>query len=411
MEEAKFSVYVGVDWGAESHQVCVLDADGKTRGEETIAHRGDAVHDLCQRLLGLAPAGQVAVALESPASPVTESLLECGLTVFSVNPKQLDRFRDRYYPSGAKDDRRDSFVLATSLRTDQRCFRRLDPQDPVVLELRVLIRLDQTLKADLRAYCNRLREAALLTFPQLLELSPAVDEPWIWALLERAPSAPEAARLSRARLRSLLRRHRIRRITAEELYGKLRAPALPLPAASFERSARQLTRLLPLVRALAQQLELNQAALQATLAPLTQPVVEEQNGQPRDAAILLSFPGVGTMVAATMLAEAAGPLRDRDYHALRAFAGVAPVTRQSGKSLVLLMRRACNRSLREAIYHWSRISMIRDPHARAHYARLRAKGHSHGRALRGLADRQLRILCAMLRNRQLYKPDLRRLAA
>ena len=110
------------------------------------------------------------------------------------------------------------------------------------------------------------------------------------------------------------------------------------------------------------------------------------------------------MVAATMLAEASAALRERDYHALRAYAGVAPITRPSGKRRLVAMRRACSRPVREAVYHWSRCSMMRDPAAKAHYARLRARGHSHGRALRGLADRQLQMLCAMLRHRQPYDP-------
>ena len=405
MAESEFAFHVGVDWGAEQHQVCILDAAGGAVDEIKVAHQGAAIRALCQRLLGLAPAAQVAVAIESPASPVTEPLLECGLAVHAVNPKQLDRFRDRHFPAGSKDDRRDSFVLATSLRTDPHCFRRLDPQDPALLDLRALVRLDQTLKADLRAYCNRLRDSLLLTFPQILELSAAADEPWIWGLLELAPAAPQAALLSLARLRSLLRRHRIRRVSPEDLWRKLRQPALPLPAASFQRSARQVRSLLPLVRALAAQVRANAQAMQACLDQLAAPEpAGGDRGQHRDAAILLSLPGMGPMVAATMLAEAPAALRERDYHALRAYAGMAPITRQSGKSRLVAMRRACSRPVREAVYHWSRISMMRDPAAKAHYARLRARGHSHGRALRGLADRQLQMLCAMLRHRQLYDP-------
>ncbi len=47
-----------------------------------------------------------------------------------INPKQLDRMRDRFTIAGAKDDRLDAFVLADSLRTDMRFYRFLDPADP-----------------------------------------------------------------------------------------------------------------------------------------------------------------------------------------------------------------------------------------------------------------------------------------
>ena len=67
------------------------------------------------------------------------------------------------------------------------------------------------------------------------------------------------------------------------------------------------------------------------------------------------------MVTATMLTEAAGPLADRDYATLRAHAGAAPVTKRSGKRVFFVhMRYACKWRLRQALYHWSRISIQHD---------------------------------------------------
>jgi transposase len=80
----------------------------------------------------------------------------------------------------------------------------------------------------------------------------------------------------------------------------------------------------------------------------------------RDVQILRSLPGVGRVVAATMLAEASQPLAERDYHAMRALAGVAPITRQSGKRTQVSMRHACNGRLRNALYHWARVSTQHD---------------------------------------------------
>lgn len=71
------------------------------------------------------------------------------------------------------------------------------------------------------------------------------------------------------------------------------------------------------------------------------------------------------------------------------------------------MRHACNHRLRNAIYHWSRVSSQCDPWSKLHYRQRRAKGQSHGRALRGLADRLLAILMSMLRSGTSYRPSLR----
>jgi transposase len=136
---------------------------------------------------------------------------------------------------------------------------------------------------------------------------------------------------------------------------------------------------------------------------------EDEQAVP-DVKILLSLPGAGRIVTATLIAEAPQLLANRDYHALRAYAGVAPVTRQSGKKATVLMRYGCNLRLRNAVYHWSRVSMQHDPRSREHYHRLRSKGLNHGRALRGLADRLLALLCAMLRSSTVYDPLRRQVA-
>jgi hypothetical protein len=115
--------FVGVDWARETHQVCVLDEAGMMLGERAFAHGGAGLADLCDWVLATtgAEAGAIAVAIEVPHGPVVETLLERGFQVYAVNPKQLDRFRDRFTVAGAKDDRRDAHVLGDSLRTDRHC--------------------------------------------------------------------------------------------------------------------------------------------------------------------------------------------------------------------------------------------------------------------------------------------------
>jgi hypothetical protein len=68
------------------------------------------------------------------------------------------------------------------------------------------------------------------------------------------------------------------------------------------------------------------------------------------------------------------------------------------------MRRACNKRLRVAVYHLSRVAMIKDTRCRSQYAELRRRGHTHGRALRTVGDRLLGVLVAMLKSRTVYHP-------
>jgi transposase len=407
MSEAEYQFFVGVDWGSETHVVCVLDRERRRIAEQGVAHTGVALNELADELMALAPGepGLIAAAIEVPRGAVVDTLLERGIHVFSLNPKQLDRFRDRHTVAGAKDDRRDAFVLADSLRTDRPAFRRVQPDHPCVVELREWSRLEDDLSQELRRLSNRLREQLHRFFPQALALCPAADDPWFWALLDRVPTPAHAQRLSAKPVAAVLKVYRVRRLTVATIRETLQAPALHVAPGTVEAARAHIGLLLPRLRLLQDQRTKAANKVEALLEELS---TEEARGEHRDVTILRSLPGVGRVVAATVLAEAARPLAERDYQTLRAHGGIAPVTRQSGKVLSVSMRYGCNHRLRNAFYHWARTSVQNDGHCRAHYDRLRRHGHGHARALRGVADRSLGVLIAMLTSRTLYDPERRR---
>lgn len=407
MSEQEYRFYVGVDWASETHQVCILDRDRRRVAERVVPHTGAGLAALGEELTALAagdPAG-IAIAIEVPRGAVVDTLLEHGVHVFALNPKQLDRFRDRHTVAGAKDDRRDAFVLADSLRTDQPAFRRVQPDHPLVVQVRELSRVDDDLREDLTRLSNRLREQLHRFFPPALELCPAADEPWFWALLNRAPTPAQAQRLSVKAATAVLKTYRIRRLSVDTVRTTLQAPALHVAPGTVEAAAAHIALLLPHLRLLHDQRTRVGKQLDALLEQLAQ---ESPRGTPSDVTILQSLPGVGRIVAATMLAEAARPLAERDDQALRTHGGAAPVTRQSGKKAVVSMRYACNPRLRYAFHHWARVAVQVDPRCHAHYDRLRQRGHGHARALRGVVDRLLGVLVAMLKNGTLYDPERRR---
>ena len=57
------------------------------------------------------------------------------------------------------------------------------------------------------------------------------------------------------------------------------------------------------------------------------------------------------------------------------------------------------------MFHWARVAVVRDPNSRSRYEALRQRGHSYGRALRGVADRLLGAACVLLRRQVLFDPD------
>ena len=134
---------VGVDWASTEHQVCLTDAAGAVMDERAFAHSGAGLDRLCRWLLQTTGAhpGSIGVAIEVPHGPVVETLLERGFAVHAINPKQLDRFRDRFTMAGSKDDRLDARVLADALRTDRPRLRRLHQLSDEIVALREVSRL------------------------------------------------------------------------------------------------------------------------------------------------------------------------------------------------------------------------------------------------------------------------------
>jgi transposase len=352
-----FDVLVGIDWSTRSHQVCVLTPEGSIVRECIVEHTAAAIQQLVS-WLGTRSRGRmerVAIAIEIPRGALVESLLEHGLSVYTLNPKQVDRFRDRHSVSGAKDDRRDAYVLADALRTDLHKFRSVALDHPLVLQIREVSRVDEDLREDLNRLTNRLREQIHRIAPQILPLSPAAGEPWFWDLVGRL-IASGSGRLTRRQVESVLRKHRIRRISAETILQALREESLPLAPGAAAAARTHISLLLPRLQIAHEQRR--QCARQLAALMERYGSDDEDTGDgANDLKVLRSIPGVGVGVSAALLAEAAPLLAARNYHALRALSGLAPVTRRSGRSHLVQMRYGCNARLRNAFYHWARTSI------------------------------------------------------
>ncbi len=405
------SIFVGIDWGSESHQVCAIDETREVLLEEAYSHSGSGLAALVEAVLRLVDGnvGRVTVAIEVPRGAIVETLLEKEIAVFAINPKQLDRFRDRHTVAGAKDDRRDALVLADSLRTDQAAFRRVRIGDPLVVRLRELSRMHDELKADRVALGNRLREQLHRYFPQLLTIGSVYEDRWMWDLLEMAPTPELAKRISLAKIGSLLKRYRVRAITAEQAREVLRGEALRVAPGVVEACRKHVELLVPRLRLAHEQKTAIEHDIDSLLELLA--TADEGKAEHRDARLLQSLPGLGKLVCATMLAEASEPLEKRDYSSLRTLCGAAPVTKRSGKQYAVSMRASCSPRLRAALHHWAANAAVHDPHWKSRYRACRGRGHSHGRALRGIGDRLLAVLVAVLKAGTPYDPNRRGLLA
>ncbi len=396
-----FQYFVGIDWGTQIHRVAVMDGTGRVLEQYNADHSGEGLVALIKMLkqrTACEPA-LVAIGIEVAWGALVETLVESGFTVFSINPKQVDRFRDRFTVAGAKDDARDALVLASSLYTDRQSYRQVQIDSPDLIRLRELSRFEDELKIELRRVTNRLWQQLHRYYPQMLAISPAADDRLVWDLLEAAPTPAEGARMSSLRVQRILKTNRIRKHSADDVLLALKTMPLVLAPGGAEAASEHVQFLLPQLKLLEEQVR----EVGNRIKRLLSAMIETTTGAdlpPCDAGLVLSIPGVGPAVAAALLTEASKPIRERDYEALRCYAGTAPVTRQSGKRKTVGMRQACSPRLRNAVFYWATSSLCCDSRSRKHYDALRAAGHQHPRALRGLADRLLGVLIALLKTQK-----------
>jgi transposase len=437
-QEAKqYAMCVGVDWASEKHDVAIVGPDRKVRKHREFEHSGQGLADMANWIVEVAKCepSSIAVGIEVPRGAVVETLLSRGFDVFSINPKQSDRFRDRYTLPGSKNDELDAIVIADCLWTDRHLYRKLRVDSADIIELRGIARLDGQISEDIGRLGSQLRDILKQYFIQVMAIA-AVDDKWLWELLRLGPTPAAMRRVKKRTLTALLKRYRIRRLDADDIIEALKEPDLVVAPGVCEGAAYQVRVLVETLALRTTQREQGERRMAAILSRMRPPVAEPRSAfpqrsehpdatapadssvsidepaspapeRPSDADILLSIPGLGLHCASTFLTEATGPIADRDYAALRALAGVAPVTKQSGRSARVTRRLACNNRLRNAVHHLASGSAMHDPRSRAYLHRKRSEGQDYNRALRGLGDRMLKMIVSMLEAGTTYDPKRR----
>jgi transposase len=393
--------YCGIDWATDHHDIAVIDDDGHvvTRGRV-----GNDAAGFTQLLTLLAQAGDspddpIPVAIETDRGLWVAALRETGRVIYPINPLTASRYRARYALSGAKSDTTDAVLLANILRTDRGAQRPLPADTELAQVIRVLARAQQDAVWARQQIANQIRDllsefypAALIAFDELP--SGGLARADARTLLAAAPTPTQAATLTPARLRRLLikagrQRHLDRDV--ERLRAIFTDTYLHQPPQVENAMGIQLAALL-------RQFD----AACAAADELAEATIAHFEQHP-DAEIITSFPGLGNLAGARVLAEI-GDDRSRfaDARGLKAFAGSAPITRASGKKTVVLHRHIKNRRLAAVGSIWALGSLRASPGARRHFDARRAAGDWNRQAQRHLFNKFLGQLHHCLQTGQLY---------
>jgi transposase len=398
-------LYCGIDWATDHHDIAVLDDDGH------VVARGRVSNDaagFAQLLMLLAQAGDTAkhpipVGIETDRGLWVAALRETGRVIYPINPLAASRYRARYAVSGAKSDATDAVLLANIIRTDPDAHRPLPADTELAQAIRVLARAQQDAVWARQQIGNQIRDllkdfypAALVAFAGLP--SGGLARPDARTILAAAPTPAQAAKLTPARLRRLLTKAGRRRDLDRDI-ERLRAiftdTYLHQPPVVENAMGIQLSALL-------RQFE----AACTAVEELAEAAIAHFEQHP-DAEIITSFPGLGNLAGARVLAEI-GDDRTRftDARGLKAFAGSAPITRASGKKTIVLHRHIKNRRLAAVGPIWALGSLRASPGARRHFDARRAAGDWNHQAQRHLFNKFLGQLHHCLQTGQLYDEHL-----
>jgi len=381
LSEALF--FTGIDWAAETHAICVMDAGGKIAAEFTIEHSADGIAAVIRRLARYGDPGDMPVAIERPDGRLVDLLLEAGHPVVPVKPNAIKTWRDGEVLSGAKSDAGDAAVIAEYLRLRAHRLRVVAPYSDETRALRTVVRSRGDL-VDMRvAATNQLSALLDAHWPGARAIFADVESPISLEFLTRYPTPAAAAHLGEKRMAAFCVKHGYcGRRTAAELLTRLRSA----PAGTSREALTEALRdaVLAAVGVL--------TALNASVKNLDRSVAAHLGEHP-DGAIFTSLPRSGQVNAAQVLAEW-GDARQAYEHpdSVAALAGCTPVTRASGKHRAVHFRWACNKRFRVAVTTFADNSRHASPWAAKIYNDARASGKDHPHATRILARAWIRVI-------------------
>ena len=393
-------IYVGIDWADNHHDILITDDSAKTLDQFRIDHTCDGFALLHSHLANHQTSPSlVLIAIETSRGLLVHELLQKGYTVYAINPKAVNRYKDRHVLSKAKSDALDALSLGHLLRTDRHLFQ---PLKPLPEDYRLLDRLCSDLRKvvdEKSRVTNQVISCLKEFYPKALETFSLNSQIFI-DFLKTFPDHGTLSACTKKAFLTFLKKHRYPYPTkAEELWKTIQSPTLQ-PDRVIARSGKlRLGMLLDQLENLKEHIAHYEQEIRAILDNLP-----ESNP-------IKSLPGVGERLAPELVATL-GPNSKDGHHRFHAaeeiakLSGCVPVVRQSGKWEKVSLRYACVKSLRRTFHDWAFASINYSSWARAFYDYHKDKNQSHCTILRNLGKKWIKILFTVWSNGTSYDEAL-----
>lgn len=401
-----YDLIIGLDRSDKKADLCLIHTQTDQLQFATIDTAPEALWEWLLQLRQQHPHARVAVCLEQPAGHLI-SFLEAyeWICLYPINPITLQKFRETFVTSRAKDDAKDAFYLAQLLYSHHDKLKVWAPEDSSTRAVQQLVFHRRSVVDERTGLTNRLQALLKQYFPQALQL--CGDDLWrplATRLLLKWPTLQAVQKTKPATLTQFyyLNGSRSQRLLDQRL-ALVRA-AVPVTDQTVILQSFALR-----VQLIARQLQL----VQQTVANFDDQIAAAYQ-QHEDYAIFDSLPGAGPTLGPRLLGSL-GSQRERYARAgnLQSYTGVAPVTKRSGGSCHIHRRYLCPKFHKQSFHEYAKESVLWCRWAAAYYLQQRTRGASHHTAVRALAYKWQRIIWRCWQDRrpyndQLYEATLRR---
>ena len=393
--EPEFAAFVAIDWANQKHywSLRVAGSEKIERGE--LENMPEAVEQWMAELQLEFQGGPLAVALEQSRGALVTMLSKYGqLHLYPVHPLTLAKYREAWYPSGSKNDRKDADLILEILCRHRDHLRRLTPEAEPMRRLQFTVEDRRKLVDQRTALANQVIDRLKMYFPQILTWFSDVTSPLVGDLLGRWGILEELQRAKPETLKKFFRQHNCR--DEEKIQERIEQIRRAVPATHD-------TALIVAGRGMVR-LWLKQIAdLREEIAALEK-VSRELASSQEDWEIYESLPGAGEALTPRLMV-AMGTRRERYESAsdLQCFSGIAAVKEASGNSQWIHMRFACPKFLRQTFHEWAQCTIQFCDWAKTFYEEQRARKKSHHTAVRALAFKWQRILYRCWKDRKPYQ--------
>ncbi|HIM56332.1 MAG TPA: IS110 family transposase [Candidatus Latescibacteria bacterium] len=394
-----FEVVIGIDRSDAKIDICRRERDG-SKSASQISTAPEQLHKWMSALIEEHPeSGAIAVAFEQPSRSMLAFLgaYHGQITIYALNPATPAKFREAFRTSRCKDDVTDAETIADLVAHHSTLLRPWHPQGELSRRLEQLTRARRQAVDERTRLTNQLTDTLKSHFPQALQiLGDDLWRPIVTAFLTKWPTLQDAQKSREQTLRNFYYANRCRRMDTVE---KRLAVIKDGVALSDDPAILECARIK--VRMLAKQIEGYTRAVANFDAAIAEAFAEHP-----DAEIFSSLPMAAAVLAPRLLA-AFGDRRDQigDAKELQCISGVAPVTKQSGKSKIIHRRYRCSKFLRQSFVEWAGLSIQLSRWALAYYESQIAKGKKHHTAVRALAYKWQRILFRCWQSGETYDEE------